>query len=62
MLVAEMPCGIPWKTAAVIQLLAEFHRDGRTVLLVAPDKLGHDRVDRVLGPEAGRLCTTSQAP
>ena len=64
LVLADEPTGNldPDNAETVMELLAEFHRDGGTVLLVTHGDIGDNYADRVLRLEAGRLCATSQAP
>jgi len=63
LVLADEPTGNldPDNAKTVMELLAEFHRDGGTVLLVTHGEIGDNYADRVLRLEAGRLCANSQA-
>ncbi len=63
LVLADEPTGNldPDNAATVMDLLAEFHGDGGTVLLVTHGEIGDNYADRTLRFEAGRLCATSQA-
>jgi ABC-type lipoprotein export system ATPase subunit len=63
LILADEPTGNldPDNARNVLELLAGFHDDGGTVLLVTHGELGDRHADRVLRLEAGRLCTASPA-
>ena len=64
LILADEPTGNldPDNASNVLDLLAEFHRDGGTVLLVTHGAQGDHHADRVLRLEAGKLCAASPAP